>query len=98
MCMLDCLLVSAIMFFYTYKAKNMNGRHNIFTSTQLALSTICLSLYQSCANMQKRLNRSTCRLWGRLVWIREPKIQAIYRASDPPTGNRNFMGFARTTV
>jgi len=28
--MLDCLLVSAIMF-YMYKAKNMNGRRNIFT-------------------------------------------------------------------
>ena len=28
--MLDCLLVSAIMF-YMYKAKNVNGRRNIFT-------------------------------------------------------------------
>jgi len=32
MCMLDCLLVSAICF-YMYKAKNMNGRRNIFTDT-----------------------------------------------------------------
>jgi len=30
MCMLDCLLVSAICF-YMYKAKNMNGRRYIFT-------------------------------------------------------------------
>ena len=34
MCMLDCLLVSATMF-YMHKAKNMNGRRNIFTMNKM---------------------------------------------------------------
>jgi len=39
MCMLDCLLVSAICF-YMYKAKNMNGRRNIFTDRRTNGSSI----------------------------------------------------------